>query len=120
MKLPSDRSFGWTFTGFFTLVALFQPWLLAFAALTAAVTLVRAHWLAPLKRLWMKFGELMHQVMSPLVLGVMFFGMFAPIGIVMRAFGRDTMKRAFDPAARTYWIDRTPPGPPDDSFRDMF
>lgn len=120
MKLPSDRSFGWTFTGVFALVSFFQPWLLALAALTAAVTLVRAQWLAPLKHAWMKFGELLHRVMSPLVLGVIFFGMFAPIGIAMRAFGRDAMKRAWEPQAPTYWVDRTPPGPPDESFRDMF
>ena len=72
--LPSDRSFGWTFTGVFALVAFFQPWVLALAALTALVTLVRAHWLAPFKRAWMKFGELLHHVVSPVVLGVIFYG----------------------------------------------
>lgn len=120
MKLPSDRSFGWTFTGVFALIAFFQPWLLALAALTAAVTLVRAHWLAPLKRAWMKFGELLHCVVSPLVLGAIFFGMFAPIGVAMRAFGRDAMKRRFEPQSPSYWVTRDPPGPRDDSFRDMF
>ena len=67
--LPSDRSFGWTFTGVFTLVAFFQPWLLALAAATALVTLIRAHWLAPFNRAWMKLGEVLHHVVSPVVLG---------------------------------------------------
>ena len=120
LKLPSDRSFGWTFAGIFMLIAFFQPWLLAAAALTAAVTLYRAHWLAPAKRAWMKFGELLHHVVSPLVMGLIFFGVFTPVGIVMRLFGRDAMNRAWDPAARTYWTERTPPGPADDSFKDMF
>jgi hypothetical protein len=118
--LPSDRSFGWTFTGVFTLVAFFQPWVLALAAATALVTVIRAHWLAPFKRAWMKFGELLHHVVSPVVLGVIYFGVFTPVALVMRAFGRDAMCRRFEPARPSYWVRRDPPGPPDNSFRDMF
>lgn len=120
LNLPSDRSFGWTFAGLFLLIGFFHPWLLLLAALTAAVTVLRAHWLAPLKRAWMKFGELLHRVVSPLILGAIFYGVFTPVGVAMRAFGRDAMNRRFIPEARSYWIDRRPPGPPDDSFRDMF
>ena len=119
--LPSDRSFGWTFTGFFTLVALFfQPWMLALAAATALVTVIRSHWLAPCNRAWMKFGELLHHVVSPLILGLIYFGVFTPVALVMRAFGRDAMCRRFEPAQPSYWVRRDPPGPPDNSFRDMF
>jgi hypothetical protein len=118
--MPTDRSFGWTFTGVFTLLAFFQPWVLALAALTALVTLIRSHWLAPLNRLWMKFGELLHRVVSPVVLGVIFYGLFTPVGMAMRACGRDAMKRRFEPGRPSYWERRDPPGPPDDSFRDMF
>jgi hypothetical protein len=119
--LPSDRSFGWTFTGFFTLVALFfQPWMLALAAATALVTVIRSHWLAPFNRAWMKFGELLHHVVSPLILGLIYFGVFTPVALVMRAFGRDAMCRRFEPAQPSYWVRRDPPGPPDNSFRDMF
>jgi hypothetical protein len=119
-QMPSDQSFGWTFTGVFALVSFFQPWLLALAAITALVTLVRSHWLAPLKHAWMKFGELMHHVVSPVVMGVIFFGVFTPVGAAMRAFGRDAMKRRFEPKAPSYWERRDPPGPADDSFKDMF
>ena len=118
--LPSDRSFGWTFTGVFALVSFFQPWLLALAAATALVTMIRAHWLAPFKRAWMKFGELLHHVVSPVVLGVIYFGVFTPTALVMRAFGRDAMCRRFEPARPSYWVRRDPAGPPDDSFRNMF
>jgi hypothetical protein len=120
LKLPSDRSFGWTFSGVFALGAFFYPWVLALAALTALITLTRAHWLAPLKHAWMKLGELLHRVVSPLVLGLIFYGVFAPVGVVMRALGRDAMKRRYEPQAPSYWVKREPPGPPDDSFRDMF
>ena len=94
--LPSNRSFGWTFTGFFALVAFFQPWLLALAALTAIVTLARTHWLAPFNRAWMKLAEVLHRVVSPVVLGLIFFGLFTPVALVMRACGRDAVQSVLD------------------------
>jgi len=127
-EVPSNRSFGWTFTTFFTLVGAYSlwrggvayPWDFALAAVTAVVTIARPEWLAPLNRLWMKFGELLHRIVSPVVLGVIFYGVFTPIGFVMRFAGRDTMKRRFEPTAPTYWIGRNPPGPAAESFRDQF
>jgi hypothetical protein len=119
--MPSDRSFGWTFTGVFLIVGFFlQPWLFALALLTGAVTLTRAHWLAPLNRAWMKLGMLLHHVVSPVVMGIMFFGLFTPMGWVMRRFGWDAMKRTWQPGAASYWIRRDPPGPAEDSFKDPF
>jgi hypothetical protein len=118
--LPSNRSFGWTFTGVFALVAFFQPWLLALAALTAIVTLARTHWLAPFNRAWMKLAEVLHRVVSPVVLGLIFFGLFTPVAMLMRAFGRDALNRRTDAQLASYWIRRDPPGPRDDSFRNMF
>ena len=94
--------------------------MLALAAATALVTVIRSHWLAPFNRAWMKFGELLHHVVSPLILGLIYFGVFTPVALVMRAFGRDAMCRRFEPAQPSYWVRRDPPGPPDNSFRDMF
>jgi hypothetical protein len=127
-QLPSNRSFGWTFTGFFLLVGIFgiwrsnpaMSWLFALAGLFAVITLTRAQWLAPLNRAWMKFGALMNAVVSPVVLGAIFFGVFTPAGIVMRLVGRDAMARRFDPAAKSYWVKRDPAGPADDSFGNMY
>jgi hypothetical protein len=127
-SLPSNRSFGWTFTGIFVIAGVYglwkgaagQSWLLAAAAATAVVTLTREAWLTPLNRAWMKFGELLGRVVSPVVLGVIFFGLFTPVGMVMRLFGRDAMCRRFEAAAPTYWVKRDPPGPADDSYRNMF
>jgi hypothetical protein len=119
--LPSDRSFGWTFTGIFVIAGLFlQPWLLALAALTAAITLADPSRLAPLKRGWMKLGAAMHHVVSPVVMGLLYFGLFTPMGVAMRLFGWDAMKRTWDPAAKSYWSPRDPAGPAEDSFRNLF
>jgi hypothetical protein len=126
--LPSNRSFGWTFTGLFIVVGAYGlwrggaalSWLLALAALSAAVTLAREAWLTPLNRAWMKLGELLGRVVSPLVLGLIYFAVFTPVGVVMRLCGRDALCRRFDRAAPTYWVTRDPPGPAQDSFRNMF
>jgi hypothetical protein len=128
LRLPSNRSFGWTFTGIFLMAGAYGlwrggaalPWLLALGVLTAAVTLMREAWLTPLNRAWMRLGELLGRVVSPLVLGLIFFGVFTPVGVAMRLCGRDAMARRFDPRLKTYWLKREPPGPSDDSYRNMF
>lgn len=127
-QLPSNRSFGWTFACVFAAAGLYGvwregvalPWLLPLAAVIAVVTLTRETWLTPLNRAWMKLGELMGRVVSPLVLGLIFFCVFAPVGIVMRVCGRDAMCRRFDAQARSYWRNREPPGPPEGSFGNMY
>jgi hypothetical protein len=118
--LPSNRSFGWFFTGVFVLGAMLHPWALALAALTALITFTREAWLTPLNRAWMALGELLGRVVSPIVLGVIFFGVFTPVGMVMRLFGRDALCRRFESATPSYWVTRDPPGPAEGSFRDMF
>ena len=126
--LPSNRSFGWTFAGVFFAAGVWDlwrgkaelAWLIALAVVIAAVTLARAQWLTPLNRAWMKLGELLGAVVSPIVLGAIYFAIFTPVALVMRLCGRDAMKRRWEPGTASYWVKRDPPGPPDDSFRDMF
>jgi large-conductance mechanosensitive channel len=129
VPLPSERSFGLTFVGFFALVAAWQAWagrpvvgaiLGGAAASTLLVTLVRPLLLRPLNRAWMKFGALMHAVVNPVVLGAMFFVVIAPIAIVMRRCGRDALRRRLDPHAPSYWVRRDPPGPAPDSLPNQF
>ena len=119
--LPSDRKFGWTFAALFVLVgALSHPWLIALGALFAVVTVTRAELLAPLKRAWMRLDELLNRVVSPVVMAVIFFAVFTPVGLVMRAFGRDALSLRYEPKADSYWKRREPPGPAEDSFRNLF
>jgi Saxitoxin biosynthesis operon protein SxtJ len=125
--LPSNRSFGWTFTGIFIIAGVYGlwrgaagQWLLPLALVTALVTLTRDTWLTPVNRAWMKFGELLGRVVSPVVLGAIFYGVFTPVGLAMRYFGRDAMCHKLDAAAPSYWVKRDPPGPADDSYRNMF
>jgi Saxitoxin biosynthesis operon protein SxtJ len=126
--MGSDRSFGLLFAGVFTMVCAIplisggQPrwWALAPAAVFLAVARLRPIWLNPLNRLWFQFGKLLHRIVTPIVLGLMFFATFTPIAMVARALGRDPLKLRFDRAATSYWILRDPPGPAPDSFKNQF
>jgi hypothetical protein len=59
-------------------------------------------------------------VVSPIVLGLVFYGIVTPYAIVMRLAGRDALRRRFEPDRDTYWIPRDPPGPSADSFRRQY
>ena len=118
--LPSNQSFGWTFAGVLALTAVYHPWAMLAALALAIVTMTREQWLTPLNRAWMKIGELLGRVVNPIALGLIFFGLFAPIGFLMRLAGRDTMARRWDATRSSYWLERDPPGPAEDSFTNMF
>ena len=117
--LPSDRSFGLTFAAVFAIVAAWLlyrgssnwwPWI-AISASFGAIALTFARLLRPLNVAWMWFGGLLNRVVSPIVLGIIFFGMFMPVALLFRLRGRDVLSRKFDPSIPTYWLQRTPPGP---------
>ncbi|MCK6451146.1 MAG: SxtJ family membrane protein [Alphaproteobacteria bacterium] len=125
----SDRSFGLVFAGFFTLLLLLKLWSgwttsgwvylgLALAFAVAALTVPSV--LAPMNRLWLKFGLLLHRIISPLVMGMLFYTVVTPIGLLMRALGKDLLRLKRDPAASSYWILREPPGPAPDTMKQQF
>lgn len=124
----SNRSFGWVFTVFFLIIALLpllkgegpRVWALAASGAVAAVTLIRPSLLTVPNRLWMKLGLLLGKIVSPVVIGILFYGVITPFGIVMRLAGKDPLRLKRDPEATTYWIRRDPPGPPPDSLSNQF
>lgn len=129
--LPSNRSFGLLFSIVFALAGGYIWWkhpgvhawrygLLAASGLTLLVTLVVPSWLVPFNRAWMALAGLLHRIVSPLVLGLIFYGMFTPIAWGMRLAGRDIMKRRFEPQSTTYWQERDPPGPDPDGLPNQF
>ena len=126
--LPSNRSFGVVFILVFAIAAAWAwwrsstwltGWLLALAIIVG-VTIVAPGVLAPLNRAWMKLAELLHAIVSPLVLGVLFYAVVTPYGVVRRWLGGDPLARVFERQRETYWIDRSPPGPSSDSFPRQF
>lgn len=62
--------------------------------------------LKPLNYIWFKFGLLLQKIVSPIMLGVIYFCVFTPVGIFMKLFAYDPLKRQFDPKAKTYWVEK--------------
>jgi hypothetical protein len=70
--------------------------------------------------LWIKLGVLLGKVVSPVALGILFYCVLMPIGIVLRMAGKDPLRLRRDSSAASYWIARRPPGPPPDSMTNQF
>ena len=127
-KPGSERSFGLVFAAVFLLVALWplldraspRWWAVALAAAFMLCAFLAPRALAPLNLLWFRFGELLHRIVSPVALGVIFFGAVTPYALVMRLFGRDELLLRKRSARASYWVRREPPGPPPDSFHNQF
>jgi hypothetical protein len=124
----SDRSFGMVMAAALSAVSLLNvwhwgrlwPWTGGLAVLFLATTLVRPSVLHPLNLVWLKFGLLLHRVVNPIVMALLFFGTVWPTGLVMRMMGRDLLRLKREPNAASYWIVRTPPGPSPETMRDQF
>ena len=127
VELPSNKKFGFFFTLVFALVAGYfyingsLPWVYLFVAAAIiffVVTIFKANTLRPLNKLWMRFGLLLGMIVSPIVLGVMFFGLFTPIAFLMRLSGRDELRLKFKNRA-SHWISRSEPIHAE-SFKNQF
>jgi len=128
-KLPSERRFGLMLTvalAFLGGYGIFRhrSWkanvgCLVVSAVFGLITLAMPRVLAPLNRAWFHLGELLGKIVSPVVLGVIFFGILTPISLITRLFGRDEL-RLKRRAVKSYWIDREPTALARDSFKNQF
>lgn len=124
----SDRAFGIVFAVVFTLIAAWpllhgaglRVWPLATAIAFALVAWLRPTLLAQLNRWWMNLGVFLGKVVSPAALGILFYAVLVPIGFLMRVTSKDPLRLKREADASTYWIPRTPPGPPPDSMTKQF
>lgn len=124
----SDRSFGFVFAALFAIIAGLRAWKaeadalwwIAPAAAFALLAVFRATALAPLNRLWSRFGLLLSRVVTPVVMLVLFAIAIVPVGMVLRLARKDPMKLRRDPAAATYWQDHDTTPRSRDRMRDQF
>jgi hypothetical protein len=123
----SDRGFGITFAVVLSLIAAWHwwtghnwVWWLAAGAVFAVISFTRPRLLAPFNRLWTKLGLLMFKVVSPVMMGLLYVTTIVPIGLFMRATGKDFLRLKFDKSATSYWIKREPPGPPPAGMKNQF
>ncbi len=127
-KRSSDRGFGLVFAAVFTVIGLWplggggalRWWALAVAAALLAVALVAPRLLGPANRLWTRFGLLLHRLVSPVIAGLLFYVAVTPTGLVLRLFGKDPLRLRLDASAKSYWIERRPPGPSPESMPHQF
>ena len=124
----SDRAFGIVFCLFFALVGLsplrahhpVRSWALALSAIFLVIALVQPVWLAPLNRVWTKLGLLLGRVVSPVITALLFYLLITPLAILFRLLKKDPLHLRSDSAARSYWIERHPPGPPPETMANQF
>lgn len=130
VKMGSDRGFGYVFTVVFLIIACIKyfagqalEWVLvwsALAVLTLGIALFVPKALRPFNIIWFRFGLLLHRVVNPIIMGLMFFVAVTPVGLLMRMFNARPLSLKFDPDAESYWIPRSPPGPAPGSFTNQF
>jgi len=128
IKRSSNRVFGLVFAAFFALIALlplarghaFRRWPLPLAAIFLIAALAAPKILTPLNRAWTALGTLLHSIVNPLVLGVLFYLVFTPFGWMLRRLGKDFLRLRRAPDAASYWIPRQPPGPTPESMSRQF
>ena len=116
IKISSNRSFGVVFFIVFLLIALYpllkdndlRIWSLVISFIFLILGLINSKILTPLNRLWFKFGLLLGKFISPLIMGIIFFIVVTPIGIIMRLLKKDLLNLKFN-KKETYWIDKSGP-----------
>ena len=115
----SDRAFGIVFGTVFALVALWLYfdggtvpwWAMGLSAVFFGLALICPAVLRPLNKLWTRFGLLLHRIINPVLMLVLYILAILPIGLVMRILGKNPLRLRPDPQAKSYWVEREPPGP---------
>jgi len=125
--LPTNRKFGLFFAFVFAVLAayfsltgnfIFVVLFVTFACSFLVLALMRSEMLLPLNKLWAQFGLLLGKIVSPIVLGIIFFGMFVPIAVILRVVGRDEL-RIRSIRTTSQWISRDTPIS-SESFKQQF
>ena len=127
IELPSNKKFGFFFTFVFAILAFYFLfidsifWAQALAVLAVLfllITVIIPQVLLPLNKLWMRLGLLLGMIVSPIVLGIIFFGLVTPYGVIMGMFGRDELRLKFTKKS-SHWISRSE-SIKSDSFKNQF
>ena len=116
IKIGSNRSFGIVFFIVFLFIAFYplfnneglRIWSLIIAIIFLILGLINSKVLTPFNKLWFKFGLLLGKIISPVIMGVIFFLVVTPIAFIMRIIGKDLLNLKFN-KNKSYWIEKTGP-----------
>ena len=114
-KRPSNRNFGLVFFIVFLLIALWplleknevRYWSIFISLIFLILGFINSAILTPLNRIWFMFGTQLGKIISPLVMGIIFFFLVTPIGLVMRILGKDVLNLKFNKSGKSYWIQKS-------------
>ena len=112
-KIPSNKNFGITFSIFFLLITIYifinyeklNLWLLSASAIFFILGITNSNLLLPVNKIWFKIGIFLGKIISPIVMGIIFFLVITPIGLILRIFRKDVLKLKFS-SDKSYWIDK--------------
>jgi len=112
IKISSNKSFGIVFFVIFLVVALWplinegeiRIWSIVISIIFLFLGLINSKILTPLNILWFRFGILLGNIFSPIVMGIIYFGVITPIGILMKLIGKDILNLKQNKKSSTYWI----------------
>ena len=112
----SDRNFGFVFAAVFLVIGCWplrhleapRWWALGVAVAFATAAFIRPQVLHQLNRVWLAVGQLLHRIVSPIVMGLVFFLGITPTAWIMRLRGKDLLSLRRRPDLKSYWIDREP------------
>ena len=114
VKIGSNKSFGIVFFIVFLLIALYplihqesiRFWSIVISFVFLILSFINSSALTPLNKLWFKFGIILGKIISPLVMGLIFFIVVTPIGLLMKILKKDLLNLKFnkDPS---YWVEKT-------------
>lgn len=124
----SNRSFGLVIGLAFVLIGIWKyesgAWShliwIAIGAVFLLLAILMPRLLRPAKTLWLRFGQLLGQFLSPAMLAAVYVLSIVPIGLLLKLFGKDSLQRARDPKSDSYWIARSTPGPDPASLKNQF
>ena len=114
--LPSNRNFGIVFFLVFLIIAVYPLtysgeiiiWSLIVSLVFFILGLINSKILNPLNKIWFKFGIILGKLISPIIMGVIFFFVVTPTGLIMRLFGKDLLNLKSS-SIKSYWIEKNGP-----------
>ena len=128
VKMGSNKSFGYVFAAFFTIIGIWPLFyrgypnyiFLVLAFLLLIITIFFSKYLSPFNKFWFKLGLLLSKIVSPIILGLLYFFTFLPTGLLMRIMGIDSLRLKKKSDAISYWVYRDPPGPSSKSLKNQY
>ena len=116
IQMGSNRSFGLVFFIVFFLIAIYpffkgndiRVWSLLLSLLFLILGLLNSKFLEPLNKIWFKFGIFLGKIISPIVMGIIFFLVVTPTGLLIKLFKKDLLNLNFN-NNKTYWINKSGP-----------